>query len=357
VIPKSKIGRIEKVLTQKLRDPRSIFLLGAGTSFCAGLPGVLGLTELIHTKLRGTTRATFEEILSFLIDNGIDNPNIEEILSELFHRLNTLDLPTKERIRLTELFEKAYLLIKDALLIDAPTEFHNEFMKRVVCRRKAEPAKKAPLVQIFTTNYDLLIELSCEALGIIAINGFEGIFKRRWNPACFDQDIGKATDHAKTPRFEPSARHIRLYKLHGSLSWYKQNGEFYENPNLTPDKIPLIIYPSRLKYAESIRPPFDWLFRKFSSAIYQANLLICIGYRFADAHINQLIFSGLDNGLSLLALSKGPIKVLSERSTHPHVSILNEHTSVIDGITLNSISELWAFEKFACWFPALKEDK
>lgn len=355
--PKYRKSSIERVLKHKLHDPRPVFLLGAGTSFCAELPGVLGLTELARSKLRGTTRATFNEVLSVLIDNGIDNPNIEEVLSELFHRLNSLGLPTKERTRLTELFEKVCLLIKDALLIEAPTEFHNEFMNRIVCRRKAEPAKKAPPVQIFTTNYDLLIELACEASGIVSINGFEGIFKRRWNPACFDQDIGKATDHAKTPRFESSARHIRLHKLHGSLSWYEQNGEFYENPNLAPDKIPLIIYPSRLKYAESIRPPFDWLFRKFASAISQANLLICIGYRFADAHINQYIFSELDNGLSLLALSKGPIEVLSGRSTHPQVSILNEQTSIIDGKTLGSISELWAFEKFAYWIPALKKEK
>jgi len=206
--PKSKKSPIEKLLAHKLHDPGPVFLLGAGASFCAGLPGVRGLTELVRSKLRGTNQTAFKEVIHFLIDNGIDNPNIEEILSELFHRLSGLDLSTKERSRLTELFRKICLLIKDALLIDTPTEFHIEFMKRIVSRRKAEPAKKAPPIQIFTTNYDLLIELACEAQGISAINGFEGIFKRRWNPACFDLDIGKATDHAKTPRFESSSRHI-----------------------------------------------------------------------------------------------------------------------------------------------------
>jgi hypothetical protein len=211
--------------------------------------------------------------------------------------------------------------------VDTSTEYHKEFVKRLVSRRDAEPAKKAPPIQIFTTNYDLLIELACEESGIVVINGFEGIFLRRWSPSCFDYDIGKATTHVKTPRFEPSARHIRLYKIHGSLSWFKDGGQFYEEkPHPEFKETPLIIYPSRLKYAESICPPFDWLFRKFSAAVNSANQLISIGYRFADMHLNQYIFVGLDNGLSLLVLSKEPIDSLTCKSAHPRVSIINDLT-------------------------------
>lgn len=191
---------------------------------------------------------------------------------------------------------------------------------------------------------------------MVAINGFEGIFHRRWNPGCFNCDIGKATTHPKTPRFEPSARHIRLYKLHGSLSWFEDNGEFYEEkPTSGSKRVPLIIYPSRLKYAESIRPPFDWLFRRFGAAVSEARLLICIGYRFADKHLNQYIDIGLNNGLSLLVFSKEPIETLANKSTHPQVSIINEENVIIDGEKQSEVTDLWAFEKFAKWLPALKE--
>ena len=228
-------------------------------------------------------------------------------------------------------------------------------MLRIVSRREAEPAAKAPPVQIFTTNYDLLIELACEESHIVAINGFEGFFHRRWNPCCFDYDIGKATTHAQTPRFEPSARHIRLYKLHGSISWFEANGQFYEEkPTLESKRNSLIIYPSRLKYAESIRPPFDWLFLKFNDAVSEAKLLICIGYRFADEHLNQYIFTGLDKGLSLLVLSKEPIDALACRSTHSRVSVINEERTIIDGNDQSEVIDLWAFEKFVKWLPALK---
>ena len=351
-----KKHKLENILRRKLGDPNTIFLLGAGASSCAGLPGVLQLTDIVRSKLRGTASSIIEEIIRFLTDNGIENPSIEEALSELCHRLSTVALARQEKDKYKSTFEAICQCIQNALKVDTSTEYHKEFVKRLVSRRDAEPAKKAPPIQIFTTNYDLLIELACEESGIVVINGFEGIFLRRWNPGCFDYDIGKATTHVKTPRFESSARHIRLYKIHGSLSWFEDRGQFYEEkPYPEFKKTPLIIYPSRLKYAESICPPFDWLFRKFSAAVNSANQLISIGYRFADMHLNQYIFAGLDNGLSLLVLSKEPIDSLACKSAHPRVSIINEKSKIIDGNNLNETTNLWTFEIFAKWLPALKE--
>ncbi len=353
----AKKDTLENVLKKKLAGPKIIYLLGAGASFCAGLPGTLQLADAVRSQLLNMPRSMFEEITQFLLDNnGIENPNIEEILSELYHRLSGAGLGHRNRERLKTTFEEVCQCIQNILKVDAPTEYHKDFISRIVSRREAEPAKKAPPAQIFTTNYDLLIELACEESHMVAINGFEGIFRRRWNPGCFDYDIGRATTHAKTPRFELSARHILLYKLHGSLSWFEDNGEFYEdNTPLVSKRNPLIIYPSRLKYAESIRPPFDWLFRKFGAEVSGANLLICIGYRFADTNLNQYIYTGLNNGLSLFVFSKEPIDALVDKSTHPRVSMINEESTIIEGKKQNVATDLWAFEKFAKWLPALKE--
>ena len=352
----AKKRTLKETLAQKLREPNTVFLLGGGASFCAGLPGIFQLGDSVLSRLRNIPRSTFEEIVQFLTDNGISDPNIEEVLSELCHRLNAVCLRHHDKERFKVAFEEVCQCIQNTLKVDGPTEYHKEFLLRVVKRREAEPAKKAPPVQIFTTNYDLLIELACEESHIVAINGFEGIFYRRWDPNCFDDDIGRATTHAQTPRFEPSARHIRLYKLHGSLSWFEDNGQFYEEkPTPESRETPLIIYPSRLKYAESIRPPFDWFFLRFGAAVSEANLLICIGYRFADENLNQYIFSGLDKGLSLLVLSKELIDALASKSTHPRVSMINEKGTIIDGNDQREVTDLWAFENFAKWLPALKE--
>lgn len=354
-MPVAKKRPLKEIIARKLREPNTVFLLGGGASFCAGLPGVFGLTNLVQSRLRNESRRTFDEVVRFLIKKGIENPNIEEILSELYHRLSALTLRPHDKERYETTFRAVCQCIRSILKVDGPTEYHKEFVSRIVSRRKSEPAKKAPPVQIFTTNYDLLIELACDESQIVAINGFEGIFLRRWNPRCFDYDIGKATNHIQTPRFEPSARHIRLYKLHGSLSWFEENGQFTEEKETARLKrTPLVIYPSRLKYAESIRPPFDWLFRRFGAVLSEARLLICIGYRFADENLNQYIFASLNNGLSLLALSKGPIDALADRSKHPRVSLINEQSTIIDGNDQNETTNLWAFENFAQWLPALR---
>jgi len=354
----TKKHTLEDILAQKLRDPKTVFLLGGGTSFCAGLPSIFQLLDLVRSRLNDASTSTLDEIIQYLADNGLENPNTEDVLSELYHRLTrsggtSVGHRNKERFKAT--FEDICQCIQNILNVDAPTEYHMDFVRRIVSRREAEPAEKAPPIQIFTTNYDLLIELACEDTHTCAINGFEGFFNRQWNPCCFDYDIGKSTAHAQTPRFEPSARHIRLYKLHGSISWFETHGRFYEEkPSLESKRTPLIIYPSRLKYAESIRPPFDWLFRRFSAAVSDANLLICIGYRFADEHLNQYIFTGLDKGLSLLALSREPIDALACMSTHPRVSVINEERTIIGGNDQSEITDLWAFEKFTKWIPALR---
>ena len=352
----AKKRSLENVLKEKLREPKIVYLLGAGASFCAGLPGIVKLTELVRSQLQNMPRNTFDEITQSLTDSGVENPSIEEILSELCHRLSTAALPHHDKERLEVTLEAICQSIQTTLKVDAPTEYHKEFVCRLVSRREAEPAEKAPPVQIFTTNYDLLIELACEESSLVAVNGFEGTFCRRWSPCCFDYDIGKATTHTKTPRFEPAARYIRLYKLHGSLSWFEDNGEFREEkPSSGTERAPLIIYPSRLKYAESIRPPFDWLFRRFGAAMSEAKLLVSIGYGFGDDTLNQYIFAGLDSRLSALVLSKEPIDTLANKSTHPRISMINEESTIIDGKDRNEIIDLWAFERFAKWLPALKE--
>jgi len=323
---------LENVLKQKIRESQIIYLLGAGASFCAGLPGIFRLTDLVRSQLCNISRSTFDEIIQFLTDNRIENPNIEEVLSELYYRLSAVGSTHRNKEQHKAIFEEICHCIQNILKVDSSTEYHKEFVRRIVNRREAEPAKKVPPVQIFTTNYDLLIELACEESHIVIINGFEGIFHRRWSPCCFDYDIGKATTHTQTPRFEPSARHIRLYKLHGSLSWFRDSSQFYEEKPISKlNRTPLIIYPSRLKYAH------------------------CIGYRFADKHLNQYIDIGLNNGLSLLVFSKEPIDALVNISTFPQVSMLNEETTIINGINKNEVNDLWDFKKFAKWLPALKE--
>jgi hypothetical protein len=90
---------LKETLAHKLREPNTVFLLGGGASFCAGLPGIAQLTDLVLSKLDNTPRSTFEEVILFLTDRGIENPTIEEIPSELYDRLSGVALTRRDRER------------------------------------------------------------------------------------------------------------------------------------------------------------------------------------------------------------------------------------------------------------------
>ena len=95
----------KETLAQKLREPNTIFLLGGGTSVCAGLPGIFELTSLVQSKLCNVHRSTFDEITKSIADSGTEAPNIEEVLSELYNRLSAAGLADHDRERFKATFE------------------------------------------------------------------------------------------------------------------------------------------------------------------------------------------------------------------------------------------------------------
>jgi len=145
--------------------------------------------------------------------------------------------------------------------------------------------------QLFTLNYDLLIEHCSDELGILINDGFDGSIERWLNPSKFDVDFyypsGVVGD--KPVRSENS---FNYYKLHGSLNWIKKNNRIIKG---NPSYENMIIYPCQIKYDMMLYEPFLEIFRRFSVAIKRPkSALITIGYSFADAHINQIILQALE---------------------------------------------------------------
>ena len=102
----AKKHTLEDILKQKIREPKIIYLLGGGASFCAGIPGIFELTELVRSKIHNMSRNRFDDIIQSLIDNGIKEPNIEEILSELYYRLSAVAPRHLNREQFKTIFEK-----------------------------------------------------------------------------------------------------------------------------------------------------------------------------------------------------------------------------------------------------------
>lgn len=179
--------------------------------------------------------------------------------------------------------------------LDEPLQNHRKFIKKVLTR---------PLnlrrVNIFTLNYDTLIEQAGDAEGSVLVDGFVGTLRRVFRPESYDIDFyfPAQTTEGRVHRFD---RALHLYKLHGSITWHSCEPD-RENPfglfatffrqDCHADDV--LIYPSPLKYGQALGMPYSELFRRFGNAIAQPqSALFVIGYGFGDDHVNALIRQAL----------------------------------------------------------------
>lgn len=157
-------------------------------------------------------------------------------------------------------------------------------------------------LNMFTTNYDRLIELGCDAAGIRVLDRFVGALEPVFRSSRLDIDM-----HYNPPGIRGEPRYlegvVRLTKLHGSLDWRfdkdlkvirKVGLPFGVDTGINP--IPsnpaysVMIYPNPMKDRETAEYPYVELFRDFAAAVCKPNAtLVTYGYGFGDDHINRII--------------------------------------------------------------------
>ena len=171
---------------------------------------------------------------------------------------------------------------------------HKNFLKKVLTR-----PLNLKRVNIFTPNYDTLIEQAADAEGIVLIDGFVGTIRRIFRPESYDHDLyfPAETTEGRVHRLD---RVIHLYKLHGSINWCAGDPD-WDNPyGVSIQSIPeddttsVLIYPTPTKYGETLGMPYSELLRRFAWAtVRPQTTLFVIGYGFGDDHINAIILQSL----------------------------------------------------------------
>jgi len=154
-------------------------------------------------------------------------------------------------------------------------------------------------VNVFTLNYDTLVEQAADAEGVVLLDGFVGTQRRIFRPESYEQDLyfPAETTEGRVHRFD---RVLHLYKLHGSITW-RASEPTIDDPYgvqwvpFDPESSePLLIYPTPAKYGETLGLPYSELFRRFSSALSRPqSVLFVIGYGFGDEHVNAIIRQAL----------------------------------------------------------------
>lgn len=286
-----QIGLVREALRSEKR--RLGFFLGAGcplgiydkdgTKSIKHIPDVAGLTVSVETALAGKTEllACWQKLTTACKTAKCPAPNVEHILTQLrticaLKGTSTIDGMSAGNLQLLdiEICSQIVSLVGKSL----PTEYRNAYDRFAAWVRHLD--RTYPL-EIFTPNYDLLLEEALEKHRVPFFDGFVGTREPFFDLAAMEQD--------KLPE-----RWARLWKLHGSINWIKQSEEsvFRSYPAKTGQQV--MIYPSHLKYEQSRRMPYLAMCDRLKAFFRETNpvILLC-GYSFADEHLNELLFDGL----------------------------------------------------------------
>ena len=302
-------------VAQAMRLENVGVLLGAGASCCAGGNTMDKTWENFCAKENSTKIWLQDE--SF-ISNPDKKINIEKLIDTL--EIACLEWKRQNSKKLNQLLKSKSAIyrhiIKAALLQDdlwvnpdseessEKLKNHKRMLAKLVSNR--QPGQASPW--IFTTNYDLAIEWSAEALELNIINGFSGTHCRRFSPNSFDLGYRNIRTRGEA---QFGAYNVYLAKLHGSLTWElgsdgnvlewqsiiqkEKINKFLSNEN---EKVPpgIIIYPGAAKFIEATGFLYGEMIRRFSEYLSRSNTcLIVNGYGFNDKHINKLIAGALQN--------------------------------------------------------------
>jgi hypothetical protein len=133
-------------------------------------------------------------------------------------------------------------------------------------------------IEIFTTNYDLLLEGAFESAKAPYFDGFSGGHLPFFDPVTVSGD-------------DLPARWSRLWKLHGSLGWAMDEGRVVRSGGYASTEL---VYPDHLKYDLTQKQPYAALFERLKTFLLTPDtLLLTVGFSFRDAHICAVIDEAL----------------------------------------------------------------
>lgn len=330
-------------------DRRLMFLFGAGAS-CAVtvaaqtregdepkveplIPAIDGLTETCReavSTLGGAETAAWHAILEEC-EEAKAPASIEQILSRVRMKIEavgkdeTLAGLTRDRLCKVEslicrTIARSASPPENRIPTSTPHEVFASWVKKV--------NRTAPL-EVFTTNYDVLIERACENARIPVFDGFVGAYRPFFYPECLEDETQL-----------PSASWIRLWKLHGSVNWFSHDTSGGKRVlRGQPADTGEVILPSHRKYDESRKQPYVAYMDRFVRMLNSEHaLLVTSGYSFGDEHINAVIFGALENrstanviALQFQDLAEGH-ELVEAAIARPNLTVLGPNAAVISGI-------------------------
>jgi hypothetical protein len=288
--------------TKKLRDHLAshdkpiAFLLGAGASAAVtaadGRSLIPAVTELTARCQTDVCAIDDETATAWTLITDALNParrNIEEVLSAV-RRMESAITGDDRLVGLSrDQLAKVESVIQATIAreVNPAAERYPEALPHLAMGRWIRRIDRSCPVEIFTTNYDTLIEQALEQEWVALFDGFVGARRPFFSAASL----------AREP-MAPGRRWTRLWKIHGSVTWsiLGRDTPHQRIVRGSEQSGGELILPSLLKYDESRKQPYLAILDRLRRVLtdYEDAILITAGYSFGDEHINEVIFEALE---------------------------------------------------------------
>lgn len=298
--PRRQLSYLQQCLSSD-KKPLGLFL-GAGCPMAIRLddreqapliPDIAGITQIVRNELENDTDC---EPLLKLVDEHFKkdertNPTVEDMLTHVralravAGKDSVRGLSAADLDKLDDAICQRIHQVADKMLPNSETPYHR-------AASWVDAAQRGNPVEIFTTNYDLLMEQAFEDTRVPYFDGFAGVRQPFFDLRAMEEDM-------LPPRW------ARLWKLHGSINWYQvaEKGVF-RGTTKGDDGSKRVIHPSHLKYQESRRMPYLAMIDRLRAFLKQStSTLILCGYSFRDEHINEVIVQGLQCSQTAIAFA------------------------------------------------------
>jgi hypothetical protein len=189
---------------------------------------------------------------------------------------------------------------------------------------------RAHSIEVFTPNYDLLLEQALEARRVPYFDGFVGSREAFFDLASMESDV-------------LPTRWARVWKLHGSINWWRTADDEVVRKEHSSSGDRHMIYPSHLKYDQSRRLPYLAMLDRLRDFLGRGQaVLVTCGYSFADQHLNEVVMNGLRGNPTAMCfgLVYGQKANYAEgircATRQPNLSLLAD-----DGAVLGTLERTW----------------
>ena len=290
------------------------------------IPDIAGITESVRNQFTSgkDPKEPYRLAEEQLVKDGILKPSVEELLTHIRALRAVAGTETVRGLsaeQIDVLDERICDLIHqevNRVLPGGPTPYHNLALWTGAIPRDFQ-------VEIFTTNYDLLLEQALEDSHVPYFDGFSGVRRPIFNPRAIEEE-------KLLPQW------TRLWKLHGSVNWYQnENSEVFRG-TAEETAIRRVIHPSHLKYQESRRMPYLAMVDRLRTFLNDPTAaLVPCGYSFRDDHINDTIVQGLQHTQTSVAFAlmfgslRDRMEVTNLAKSRPNLNVLARDGGVIGG--------------------------